>query len=935
MPSTILPSFSRGELSPSLHGRVDTAAYHTGLATARNVFIHAAGGVSNRPGLKFIGPVGDHSNVVRLIPFKFKTTDTYILEFGHLYMRVVREDAHVLEAAKTITGATAANPVVITATSHGYSDGDEVTITSVVGMTEINNRRFIVANKTANTFELTSQAAGANIDGSAFTAYSSGGSSFKVFELTTTYDTADLRNIKFTQSADVMTLAHPDYDVRELTRTGHASWTLTAISFAPGQDDPTAITATQDGATGSTSYKYKVTAINGDDLEESLAGLNTTAKTITGATAANPVVITSASHGFANGDEVEINSIVGMTEINNRRFTVANQATNTFELEGEDGSSHTAYSSAGTANLTHFEVTDGNATLSTTDHIDISWTAATDAQRYAVYRFDNGLYGLLGETETTAFVDDGITPDFDFSPPRPREPFLTTDNKPGAVSYYQQRHVYGGTNNQPDTSWFSQTGSFKNLSVSTPGQADDSITATLSSLEVNEIRHYIPQGSLIVLTSGEEWVIDSGENVGFEAATIFQNPQTRWGAGHQTPVTLGRTILFVQDDDRTLRSLGFSLDVDGYSGSDMTVLASHLFETYTIQDLARAKGEEPLVAAVRTDGQVGVLTFQEEQEVVAWTHWDTPNGKFESVASIRPTSTEKDEIFYFVVERIIDGNTVKYIERVHSRRFSDIRDAFFVDSGASLDSPITITGSTAANPVVITAASHGFSNGDKVDINGIVWVANTDAIGNETQPDQLNNRRFTVRNKATNTFELEDDEGDAVDGSAFNAYVESGEVRATFTTLTGLHHLEGQTVVALSDGNVVSSLTVSSGSITLPRAASRVHAGLKFIADVETLNIEDKAPLRTVQGALKHIPEVTIRFDKTRGLWVGPNSDFLDEMKQREDEDYGDPTSLLTGDKSITIPSEWEVDGRVFMRQLDPLPFSILAVAPELEMEDG
>jgi hypothetical protein len=933
MVSTVLPSFSRGELSPALHGRVDTAAYHTGLATARNVIIHAAGGVSNRPGLKFIGPVGDHSNVVRLIPFKFKTTDTYILEFGHLYMRVIREDAHVLEAAKTISGATAADPVVITATSHGYSNGDEVTIASVGGMTEINGRRFIVADKTANTFELTSQADGTDIDGSAYTAYTSGGSSYKVYEVTTTYDTGDLRNIKFTQSADVMTLAHPDYDVMELTRTGHASWTLTSISFAPGQDDPTGVTATQDGSTGSTSYKYKVTAINKDDLEESLAGLNTTAKTISGATAADPVVITATSHGFSDGDEVEINSIVGMTELNGRRFTVANKNANDFELEDEDGSAYTAYSSGGTANLIHFEVTDGNATLSETDHIDVSWTAATDAQRYAVYRFDNGLYGLLGETETTAFIDDGITPDFDFAPPRPREPFLGTDNKPGAVSYYQQRHVYGGTNNKPDTSWFSQTGSFKNLSVSTPGQADDSITATLSSLEVNEIRHYIPQGSLIVLTSGEEWVIDSGENVGFEAATIFQNPQTRWGAGHQRPVVMGRTILFVQDDDRTLRSLGYSLDADGYSGSDMTVLAAHLFEEYTIQDMASARGEEPLIVAVRSDGQVGVLTFQQEQEVVAWTHWDTPNGKFESVAAIRPTSTEKDEIFYFVVERIISGNTVQYIERVHTRRFTDIRDAFFVDSGASLDTPITITASTAADPVVITAASHGFSNGDKVDINGITWEADTDSVGNETQPDQLNNRRFTVRNKATNTFELEDDEGDAVDGSAFNAYVEGGEVRATFTTLTGLHHLEGETIVALADGNVVSDLTVASGSITLPRAASRVHAGLKFIADVETLNIEDKAPLRTIQGSLKHIANVTVRFNKTRGMWIGPDSEFLDEMKQREDEDYGDPIALLTGDKEITIPADWEVEGRIFMRQKDPLPITILAVIPDLETE--
>ena len=69
------------------------------------------------------------------------------------------------------------------------------------------------------------------------------------------------------------------------------------------------------------------------------------ARTITGATQANPVVITSSAHGLSNGDVVRIFEVVGMTEINERNFTVANQVTNSFELSGEDGTGHTAYSS--------------------------------------------------------------------------------------------------------------------------------------------------------------------------------------------------------------------------------------------------------------------------------------------------------------------------------------------------------------------------------------------------------------------------------------------------------------------------------------------------------------------------------------------------------------------------------------------------------------
>ena len=82
--------------------------------------------------------------IILLIPFSFSTTQTYVLEFGHLYMRVIKDGGHVLEPEVVITGATAANPVVITTSgAHGYLDGDEVFIDNVAGMTEINNLRFI------------------------------------------------------------------------------------------------------------------------------------------------------------------------------------------------------------------------------------------------------------------------------------------------------------------------------------------------------------------------------------------------------------------------------------------------------------------------------------------------------------------------------------------------------------------------------------------------------------------------------------------------------------------------------------------------------------------------------------------------------------------------------------------------------------------------
>jgi len=233
MVELIQPSFSKGELSPELHGRVDINAYRTGLATARNAVIHTYGGVSRRQGTKYIAPVKDHTVSPRLIEFLFKTSDKYILEFGDQYMRVIRNDGHVLESSVNISGITQANPGVVTATSHGYSNGDEVYIESVVGMVEVNQNRYVVASATANTFELTHQVTGANIDTSSFTAYSSGGTVARIYEISTPWSIADVYKLTYTQSADVMTFCHSSYRPRELTRTGHTSWTISDINIGP------------------------------------------------------------------------------------------------------------------------------------------------------------------------------------------------------------------------------------------------------------------------------------------------------------------------------------------------------------------------------------------------------------------------------------------------------------------------------------------------------------------------------------------------------------------------------------------------------------------------------------------------------------------------------------------------------------------------------
>jgi len=928
-----LPAFSLGEVSPDLFGRVDLNSYTLGLKTARNMVIHTYGGASNRAGTIFVGSVYDHTRYARLIPFQFKTTDRHVIELGHEYIRFLRNDAHIIETPFTITGATQADPVEITTSgAHGFSTNDEVFLSAVGGMTEITEAVWKIVVTGATTFTLADQVTGADVDGLGFTAYTSGGTAARLYKIASPYQEEDLRTIKYTQTADVVTLVHPKYPHSELRRLGLTNWQLVEITYTPEQDPPSSVAITV-RTTGTTTAKYKVTATS-DDEEESLPGISTrTPVVITAATQANPCVITAAGHGLNDGDEIKITGVVGMTELNNRRYRVTFLGASTFELRDVDSTGFTAYVSGGSITFPFATVTNSHANYLN----DVTWAAVAGARSYSVYREQNGIYGLIGETEALKFVDDATSIKVNLSetPPQERNPFFGAGNYPGAVGTYEQRRVLGGSLNKPDTSFYSRIGLFRNFTVTIPTQDDDAITAVLTSREVNEIRHIIGLNDLIVFTSGAEWIVNGSLDAGFTPSSIRQNFQSNWGSAHVPPILVGSTVLFVLENGSGVRSLVYnaeSVQAVSYVSRNVGLLVPHLFRTARIEEWSYGRAPEPLTYVVLSDGRVLALTYDEEQKVVAWARWDT-FGVYESVAVSRPTSTSKEEVPYFIIRRRVNGQEVRYIERSHSRVFTDVRDAFFVDSGLTHDVPFNIEDITLSNPVKITITDHPFVNGDHVDIFDIVWVSSFDAVGNETQPDQLNRRRFVVAGATANTFELTSiEDGSDIDGTAFAGYVGGGTARLAVQTLSGLRHLVNEAVTILADGNVLSKQVVQPhGVLVLPRRFSRIHVGLSYISDLETLNIE--IPTGTIQGEMKKVSDVNVRFERSRGLLIGPDSYNLVEMKQREFELIGDPTELLSGDKLINLLPQWNTNGRLFLRQKDPLPMTILSLTPDIHTE--
>jgi len=364
------------------------------------------------------------------------------------------------------------------------------------------------------------------------------------------------------------------------------------------------------------------------------------------------------------------------------------------------------------------------------------------------------VHGYIGQTPDLTFKDDNIEADLLTSPPENQTPFGTTDNYPSSVSYHDQRRAFSATNDNPQTTWMSRAGSGANLSKSIPSQDDDAIQFSLDSRQFNRIRHLVPLDKLVIFTSATEWILFTENSDALTPTTIALRPQSYVGCSERRPIVSGDAILFIANLGGHVYDMNYSFETDKYKPRDVSIIAPHLFDGYTITDWDYSSVPVSLIWSVRSDGKLVGLTYLSGQkpDILGWHLHDT-DGEFESVAVIPENNGEK--MLYAVIKRRINGVDRRFIERLHSRIFSEVEDAFHVDSGLSYDDPKTITAATQANPVVITAASHGFSDGDMVQITDMA------GIGTETGMTELNGNRYTVQNKATNTFELKGANGSA------------------------------------------------------------------------------------------------------------------------------------------------------------------------------
>lgn len=923
--SPALNNFTSGELSPRLDGRTDIQKYVNGSKKLENFLVHPHGGASRRPGTKFVNAVKTAANATRLIPFEFNVEQTYVLEFGNEYFRIHKDGGTVVSSGSPV-------------------------------------------------------------------------------EVTTVYTSAQVAELKYVQSADIMYIVHPSHPVYQITRTSDTAWTFTAVTFrrGPMQDDNiTDTTLVANGRTGSVTITASADLFVSTDvgrivrLHDGFAKITafTNATTVTAAVQENTdrrtelmPSITGTTIAFFEGDPSTTN-----LEHNDR---VTDTAGN-FIKEGFEKGMKVTITNAGTSgnNVTNALLVEVTAdTMLLAPSVDLTDEAAGQNVTIA---------GVLEASDNWALGA-----------------FSNTTGFPAAVTFYEERLVFANTNTQPQTLFFSVAGDFTDFADGT--DADDALIYTIGSSQVNVIRYLTSSRALIVGTSGGEFAVSaSGSPEPLSPTNAQIKRQASYGSANIQPVQVGNVTLFVQRAKRKIRELVYNFDTDSYQAPDLSILAEHITDS-GIKEMAHQQEPDNVVWCVLNDGKLVGMTYRREEQVIAW-HKHILGGKSDTgkniiaqsisfTANSTTVSTSNntitlsshglatgDVVYYNASSNSITGlsnDALYYVIRSDANTIKLASSAANASGGTALElfsAPSTDTvqhfyqGINIANSNIYSVA-HGLETGELIfydtagtAIGGLAEnteyfvqkisdnefrlsttldftndiVSLTSAPTSEQTDNILTHAK--VESIAVVPGDLDEDQiyiivQRYVNGSTvrqvelFSSFDFGSDVTDAFfvdcglsysgvpvTSLSGLGHLEGETVSILADGATHPDKVVASGAITLDRATEIAHVGLPFKSTMQTMRLEAGGQEGTSQGKIKRVHDVTLRVYRSVGAKIGSGEKELDIVPFRSSANVMDTaTPLFTGDKEVEFRGGFETEASIVVRQDQPLPLTILAIYPRL-----
>jgi hypothetical protein len=725
------------------------------------------------------------------------------------------------------------------------------------------------------------------------------------YEISTPYLQADLFQLRITQSADVLYIVHPSYAPRTLSRTGHTSWTLAAMTFSDGPYLPTNTT---------------VISLNPSAATGTITLSTGTSTAVTGTSnVGGKVNILAVAHGKVTGDKVGIAAVGGTTEANGS-WTVTRIDADNFTLDGSTYAN--AWTAGGVVYPYLFNSTDVGRVIRMQQGSVWGWGTISAFINYGQVTFI--VSSTLTSTAAKTFWRLGV--------------WSATTGYPAVVTFHEDRLVFAGATNFPQRMDASVTSEYSNFAPSgTDGVvvATSALNFTFNSNDVNVVRWIISdEKGLLAGTAGGEWIVrPSSQSEALTPTNITAKRSTSYGSANVQAIQFGKSILFLQSAGRKVRELTYFFDADGFRATDMTLLAEHVTQG-GIVEMSAQKEPQPILWNVREDGYLVGLTYERDVDSfkVGWhrhllggvSDAGGTSAQVESIACI-PNSTGTRNELWLLVKRYINGAVVRHIEYMKPifDNETEQKDAFFVDSGLTYDVPKTITAITKANPGVITSNSHGFSNGDKLLLSDILGMT------------ELNGESVLVASAAANTFAITDLSGNNINTTNYTTYVSGGEARKFVTAISGLTHLEGQEVDILGDGAVQPSKTVSGGAITLSTSATTVHIGLGYESDGKMLRLNAGAADGTAIGKTQRTHRVGIMLHRSLGLKIGMDFDDLKTITFRESSDpLSRAVPLFTGILSETVEADYDFENQFCWRQDQPLPSMILALMPQMVTQD-
>jgi len=908
-------SFADGQISPRMQGMVELESYKSSLATLENMVVLPQGSLTRRPGT-FFAATTKANGQARLIPFSRGQGTSLVLEFGNLYIRFFANDGPVRTDDIAGTYSQSTTTVTVTKSSHGYSASDEVYLDFTSG-DGVDGFYTIATVPDANTFTVTSttsQTTSGNVNIS------------QRYEVTTSYTAAQVDDLAFTQSADVLFLAHPSHPPARLERNDTNNWTLTELLPSSGSSPTTVLTDGPFLATNTTDTTLTVALADTANWTASFTNGALSLEEVGTVSPSNVDVTTNsftlANHPLVNGMKVQFSAIPsGFTSTPTLSATtdyfVVSATQNTFKVATTAGGTPVDITAAPTSD----DMTVNKSFVDKDVYIRVTASAvtginddagfvSTDIGRYL--RLNSEVapqikwgYGEIIErlsgSETTvvlvklkkAIAGVGATTEWQLGS------FSETTGYPRTVQIYQQRLVYAGTTEEPQTLFFSKTADFFNFAATEPlgrstGQfdsagrsiigeqiyEDNALSLTISSDTVDQIEWLSEDRRLTIGTSGGIFqCYGTDDDVTLTPFSFSITKVSAWACDPTAlPAKVGNNLLYVQNNGRKLRELAFDKLQDQYSAADLTLRSEDISETGII---ATAYQDQPysVLWCLRNDGRLAGLTYVDLLQMRAWSrhtiggsHTDATYGnhaKVESIASI-PRGTH-DQL-WMIVKRDIDGGVKRYVEFLE--RFfvaSEVvpSDAHFVDSGLE-------------EPPSRTSAS---------------------------------------------------------------------------TAVSALDHLEGESVAILADAAVQPNKTVSSGAITLQTAATNFRIGLGYNSDIKSLPMVAMTGQGTSVGNRKRIHRFTVRlleslsfkfgtnandldaatiaYLESLGLNFGVNiSDLTEAVFRTASDNIGSALAFFTGEKTYQVGDQFNTITQLFLRQDQPYPFSVTLLAIDYQTNE-